>query len=105
MKVSIEQLTFKTIIGILPFERVKKQTVIIDIFFEYKFSKKDKDFIDYSEVATLVKKTMNKEKFELIEDAILTLKQILTKQFKLLNLQIKITKPTILKNCIVGVSN
>lgn len=105
MKVSIEQLTFKTIIGILPFERVKKQKVIIDISFEYEFSKKNKEFIDYSEVAILVKKTMNKEKFELIEDAILTLKQILTKQFKLLNLQIKITKPTILKNCIVGVSN
>lgn len=31
MKIEIEQLTFKCIIGILDFERVKKQKVIINL--------------------------------------------------------------------------
>ena len=105
MKVLIEELTFKTILGILPFERVKKQKVIIDISFEYNFKKDSKEFIDYSEVSALVKKTMNKRKFELIEDAILTLEKLIYKNFNLSNLNIKITKPDILKDCIVSVSN
>ncbi len=105
MKVLIEELTFKTIIGILPFERVKKQKVIIDISFEYNFSKDSKEFIDYSKVSALVKKIMNKKNFELIEDAILTLEKLLYKRFNLSNLKIKITKPDILKDCIVSVSN
>ncbi|MEA3498543.1 MAG: dihydroneopterin aldolase [Campylobacterota bacterium] len=105
MKVFIEDLSFKVIIGILPFERIKKQKVIIDISFEYIFKKDSKEFIDYSEVVKLVKKIMKKEKFELIEDAILTLEKVIYKKFNLTNLQIKITKPTILKDCVVSVSN
>ena len=105
MRVYIKELTFKTIIGILPFERVKKQKVIVDISFNYTFSKKSNDFIDYSEVATLVKKTIRKKKFKLIEDAILTLEKKIYKKFNLTKLQIKISKPEILKDCLVSVSN
>ena len=39
MKIEIEQLTFKCIIGILDFERVKKQKVIINLSFDYDFGK------------------------------------------------------------------
>jgi len=46
MQVFIEDLSFKTIIGILPIERIKKQQVIINISFEYNFSKNKKDFIE-----------------------------------------------------------
>jgi len=105
MNVYIEQLTFKTIIGILPFERVEKQKVILDIFFNYTFSKKTQDFIDYSEVSALIKKTMKKKKFNLIEDAILCLEKKIYKKFNLRNLKIKISKPNILKDCLVSVSN
>jgi dihydroneopterin aldolase len=105
MKVYIEELTFKTIIGILSFERVKKQKVILDISFNYTFSEKSQEFIDYSEVSALIKKTMRKKKFELIENAILTLEKKIYKKFNLTNLQIKISKPDILKDCLVSVSN
>ncbi len=107
MQVYIEKLTFKTIIGILPFERVKKQKVIVDLSFKYIFSSKNNsdDFIDYSEVSSLVKITMKKKKFKLIEDAILTLEKKIYKKFKLKNLKIKISKPDILKDCLVSVSN
>ncbi|MFW2307199.1 dihydroneopterin aldolase [Aliarcobacter butzleri] len=103
MKIDIENLTFKCIIGILDFERVKKQKVIINLSFEYAFSN-DK-FIDYSEVVDLIKQTMKKEKFQLIEDAILYLTKLLNQTYEIKNLKLKISKPTILKDCIVSLSN
>ncbi len=105
MRVFIEQLSFKAIIGILPFERVKKQRVLVSISFEYIFDKNSKEFIDYSEVASLVKTVMKEKKFELIEDAIITLEKLLYKNFNLKNLKLIITKPNILKDCVVSVSN
>jgi len=101
MKVYINDLTFDTIIGILDFERVNKQKVIIDLSFEYDF--KNGDFIDYSKVANFVEKKIKKKKFKLIEEAINYLQNRLNKKYKLKNLVIKITKPNILKNCVVSV--
>ncbi|MFW2379570.1 dihydroneopterin aldolase [Aliarcobacter butzleri] len=103
MKIDIENLEFKCIIGILDFERVKKQKVIINLSFEYAFSN-DK-FIDYSEVVDLIKQTMKKEKFQLIEDAVLYLTKLLNQTYEIKNLKLKISKPTILKDCIVSLSN
>jgi dihydroneopterin aldolase len=103
VKVYIEDLTFKAIIGLLPFERVKKQTVIVNASFEYRYNDKEKDFVDYSKVAEEIKKSIKKEKFELIEEALETLHKKLYKKFPLKNLQIKITKPDILKECRVSV--
>lgn len=103
MKIEISNLTFKCIIGILDFERIKKQRVILNISFEYNFSKDL--FIDYSEVSNLIKKTMKKEKFLLLEDAILHLENLLNNSYQISNLYIKISKPNILKNCVVSLSN
>jgi len=105
MKVSIDNLTFKTIIGILPFERVHKQKIVLDISFHYKFTKGQKDFVDYSHVANMAKMIMKKEKFLLIEDAIIYLNRALSSEFQIKKLKIKITKPDILKNCTVSVSS
>lgn len=103
MKVNIKNLEFKCIIGILDFERKKKQKVIIDISFKYNYKKGD--FIDYSEVAFLVKQNLKQQKFGLIEDAIVDTKELLEFKFDIKNLKIKITKPDILKDCLVSVSN
>ena len=103
MKIEISDLTFKCIIGILDFERIKKQKVIINISFEYDFSKDF--FIDYSEISNLIKSVMKKEKFLLLEDAILHLENLLNNSYQISNLYIKISKPNILKNCIVSLSN
>ena len=103
MKIHINDLSFKCIIGILDFERIKKQKVVINLSFEYDFSN-DK-FIDYSEVVDLIKQTMKKEKFQLIEDAILYLTKLLNQTYEIKNLKLKISKPTILKDCIVSLSN
>ena len=103
MQIEIKDLSFKCIIGILDFERIKKQKVVINISFNYKF-KKDV-FIDYSEISSYVQGQMKKKKFLLIEDAIIFLEAKLYKLYKVNNLNIKISKPNILKNCIVSVSN
>lgn len=103
MKIDVENLEFKCIIGILDLERVKKQKVIINLSFEYDFS--NDDFIDYSEVVDLIKQTMKKEKFKLIEDAIIYLTKLLNLTYEIKNLKLKISKPTILKDCIVSLSN
>lgn len=105
MKVYIEDLSFKTIIGLLPFERVKKQTVIVNVTFEYQYDDEKKDFVDYSLVAKEIKKIIKKGKFELIEEALETLQKKLTKIFPISDLRIKITKPDILKECKVSVQN
>lgn len=101
MKVYIDHLTFYCIIGILDFERKTKQQVVVDVSFEYNY--KNKEFIDYAQVAKIVEKTMKKQKFKLIEEAIIYLEKKLTKKFAMKNLVIKISKPNILNNCIVSV--
>lgn len=103
MKIHINDLNFKCIIGILDFERIKKQKVVINLSFEYEFSK-DK-FINYAEVSNLLKSTMKKEKFLLLEDAILHLENLLITTYEITNLYIQISKPNILTNCIVSLSN
>lgn len=103
MKIEISNLTFKCIIGILDFERIKKQKIVINLSFEYNFS--NDDFINYATVAELVEKTMKKEKFLLLEDAILHLKTLLNNSYNISNLKIKISKPNILKNCVVSLEN
>ena len=103
MKIKISKLTFKCIIGLLDFERITKQKVIINISFEYEF--KENNFIDYAQVSNLIKKIMKKKKFELLETAITHLEQKLNNLYNIHNLKIKITKPDILKDCIVSLSN
>ena len=103
MKIEISNLTFKCIIGILDFERIKKQKVIINLSFEYEFSKNS--FINYAEVSELLEKTMKKEKFLLLEDAIVYIENLLNTSYNINNLKIKISKPNIFKNCVVSLEN
>ena len=104
MKVLIENLEFDCIIGILDFERVTPQKVLIDISFKYKY-KTPSSFIDYSKVASKVEKIMKEKKFELLEDAIIYIEKYLNTTYKLKKLKIKISKPNILTNCIVSLKN
>lgn len=103
MEVFIENLSFKAIIGILPFERKKKQKVIVNVSFSYKYDDEKKDFIDYSLVANDIKTIMKKKKFELIEEALIFLDKNLKATYPINDLSIKITKPNILKSCVVSV--
>jgi dihydroneopterin aldolase len=101
--IHINDLTFKCIIGILPFERKKRQQVIINISFSYFYNQDSSNFIDYNEVSILIEKIMKKQKFKLIEDAIFFIRKKLKKKYMIKKLKIKISKPNILSNCIVSI--
>lgn len=99
--VSIEKLEMKCIIGILDFERKKKQKIRIDAEIEYDY---DMGFLDYTQAVLLIKKSFKKEKFYLLEDAQLFLAKKLKKKFpQISRLKIKILKPSILPDCRVGI--
>ena len=103
MIIEIEELTFKTIIGILGFERSTPQRVIVNLKAEYNY--KDGEFIDYVELCNIIKDTLNINKFELLEDAINAVEQNIKSRYKLNNLYLKIAKPDILKDAVVSLSN
>ena len=103
MTLEIENLTFKAIIGLLDFERIKKQKVVVNLKANYIY--KDGNYIDYVDLCKIIKKTIKKEKFELLENAIESLKnKIINKYPNIEYLNIKISKPDILKDCIVSLS-
>ena len=103
MTIQIEDLNFQCIIGILDFERVTLQDIVINMSINYNYTNQ---FINYVDVTNLVKTTIKKEKFLLIEDALSSLSKKLKKEFPLINtLDLKITKPSILPDCKVSVSN
>ncbi len=104
MKIEIENLRFKSIIGILDFERVNPQELIINLSFDYDY-KDASSFIDYSKIVNEIELIMSEEKFELLEEAILYLECYLYKNYEIKNLALKISKPNILANCIVSLKN
>jgi len=103
MRIDIEELEFDTIIGILDFERETPQRVILNLYIEYEFLD---SFINYADVSEFLKQDMQKNRYLLIEDALLAISKNLKKNFPLINtLYLKITKPSILPNCKVSVSD
>lgn len=101
MHVKIQNLTFNTIIGILPHERTQEQSVIVDCSFDYTYA--NGNFVDYSKVAQNIKELMKEKQFELLEDAVLYIKDYLKQRYKIKKLKLRIAKPTILEDCIVSV--
>jgi len=103
VKIYIEDLKFQCIIGILDFERTTAQDVIVNLELEYIF---DNSFLDYAKVVNFIKRSMINNKFLLIEDALNKLSRSLKKEFSTIDsLNLKITKPSILSDCKVSVSN
>ena len=103
MTISISALTFNAIIGLLDFERITEQKVVVDCQIEYEYQN---DFIDYAVIATIIEKEIKHEKFELIEEALLHLEKKIHIKFPNISiLELKITKPDILNNCTVSVGN
>lgn len=105
MIISIKELTFDTIIGLLDFERVTKQKIIINCHINYSF-KNESSFINYADVTQLIETIMNREKFKLIETALIVLIDEIKKTFSLSErITLTITKPDIINNCHVSVSH
>ena len=102
MTIHIENLKFRSIIGILDFEREKAQDVIVNLTINYEYKS---DFINYADVVEMIKSNMIKNKYLLIEDALEDISKKLKEKFtNIETLNLKISKPSILDDCIVSVS-
>ena len=101
-KITINNLIFDAILGLLECEREKPQRVVVDMELKYNYTK-DR-YIDYAKVAEVVKSTIITKKFLLVEEALETLISKLKREFpQSKEIKLKISKPNILKDCIVGV--
>jgi len=104
MTIHIETLEFDVIIGLLDFERDRTQRVIIDLEASYDYS--NKNFVNYADIVYLIQKELKEKRYELLEEALLGLKKILFATYpKLKTLKLKITKPDILHECSVALSD
>jgi len=103
MTIHIEELTLSSIIGILDFERVTPQPIVINILIDYYY--KNGQFINYAEVIQLVETLIKTKKYKLLEDALNEIKnEIILTYPKIKKLILKISKPTIMTNSNVALS-
>jgi len=103
MTIHIEKLEILAIIGILDFERIKKQRIVIDTRIDYTY--KENQFINYAEVISIIETMIISKKYQLLEDAIRDIQQKILKRYSQINkLYIKISKPDIIKNANVALS-
>ena len=103
MRIHIEELHFKCIIGLLEHERHTPQEVIVNLLLDYEY--KDQ-FINYADLALLIQAHLQEMKYALLETALENLFNIISQAYPLTqSLYIKISKPDILPNCRVSVSN
>ncbi|MDX1809833.1 MAG: dihydroneopterin aldolase [Sulfurospirillaceae bacterium] len=101
MIIFIEKLTFDAILGILDKERQDTQKITVDAKISYDYT--DNEMVDYSQVAQIIEDTIKIKKFYLIEDALEEIVTILKKKFpKIHKIKLKISKPDIINNCVVG---
>ncbi|RUM44128.1 MAG: dihydroneopterin aldolase [Hydrogenimonas sp.] len=106
MRISIQDLHFEAIIGILDFERTTPQPIEVHCEIDYCYNPTQKEFLDYAKVASLIESTIQKEQFFLIEEALEALFSLLKNQFPQIEMiKITICKPTILPNCRVSVTD
>lgn len=103
MTIHIESLQIDTIIGLLDFERITPQRIIVDLEISYEY--REDIFINYADLVQLIETQIQTQKYKLLEEALLNLKDKITITYPTIKrLKIKITKPDILENCSVGLS-
>ncbi|MBP9491657.1 MAG: dihydroneopterin aldolase [Sulfurospirillum sp.] len=104
MKIHIKDLTFETIVGLLETERVTPQKVSLHVKITYDFD--GTHFIDYAQVCALITKEMQIQRYFLLEEALEGIySKILSNYPYIRKISLKIFKPTILSNALVGVSH
>lgn len=103
MTIHIENLVFETIIGVLAFERLKAQKVIVNLTIDYKYA--HNDYLDYAEIISLVQNDMRRNKYLLLETALDEIAKNLLSNYPVIEkINLKITKPNIIPNARVSLS-
>jgi dihydroneopterin aldolase len=103
MHIHIEALTLDVIIGLLDFEREQTQRVILDL--EATYTYREENFIDYAAIVLLIEQCLKTQRYELLEEALLDIKKNIVVHYpQIETLYLKITKPDILPQCRVALS-
>jgi dihydroneopterin aldolase len=103
MTIHIEALTFNAIIGLLDFEREYTQQVVVDLEADYLYE--SSRFIDYADITLLIEEKIQKARYSLLEDALLEIETLILANYpQITRLFLKISKPDILPNCRVSLS-
>jgi len=100
MQIIIKNFEFETIIGVLDFEKITPQKVIINCKIKYKYQN---EYLDYAKVTSIIQNILTTKKFEVIEDSLEYICSYLKNEFiEIKKIKLEILKPNILNNCIVG---
>lgn len=93
----IKDYEFRTIIGLLDFERETLQKVRVNAEFQ------SVEFVDYVEMIEEIERVFNEQKFGSVESAVeVCAKKIKEKFEQLIFLKMEILKTEIIKNALVG---
>ncbi|MDR1460379.1 MAG: dihydroneopterin aldolase [Campylobacteraceae bacterium] len=97
----IEKFEFETIIGLLEKERETPQRVEVWAKIEIKYKKKL--LIDYVVICDIIKNSLQSKKFFTVEEALLHVSKKIAKiSPQICRVYLKILKPSILENRLVG---
>jgi len=97
----LSEVKVQTKLGVPEWERMVEQTIILDIEIGYDLSKACKsddvaDTIDYGLVVNLVRETLKKNSFQLVEALAEHVCQLILAEFSALSVKVKVAKPAIL---------
>lgn len=97
----LEQVTVKTKLGVPEWERMKPQTIVLDIEIGYDLSKSCQsdaieDTIDYGSVVSRIRDTLTEHSFKLVEALAEHVCQLILQEFKAESVKIKVAKPAVL---------
>lgn len=97
----LSEVKVQTKLGVPEWERIVEQTVILDIEIGYDLSiagKSDNvsDTIDYGAVVARIRETLQQNSFKLVEALAEHICSLILKEFKALNVKVKVAKPAIL---------
>ena len=100
--IHIKDLTLKTIVGIFDWERIKKQTVVINIWMGYDARmaiKTDKieHAVDYKAITKRILKEISASRFYLIEKLAQSVVNIVLEDRKVLEVLVRVDKPGALR--------
>lgn len=100
MIIVIEELSFETIIGLLPQERLTPQRVIIDA----QFSMEESEMVlDYANAVESIKTLYIQREFETVEESLSVISTFFKETYPFISsMRLKIIKPDILHDCRVG---
>ena len=97
----LEQVAVQTTLGVPEWERLKPQTILLDIEIGYDLSKSCQsdaieDTIDYGLVVNRIRETLKENSFKLVEALAEHVCKLILKEFKAESVKIKVAKPAIL---------